>query len=194
VVGVAADVRYQGVPLSSGLDVYVSYSQHNAGGLYFVMRTAGDAASLGVAARQAVWDVDAEQSIIEVATLAELQENVAWPHPHGAGLLAILAIIGGSSTAFGMWSLTGAYFAGRRVDPTGRIAAAELVRPLLAVLLGLSAGLLGAGLALPYYRAILHESTRAEAATFLGAAVVVALLGSVPLLSRIQRHGRWIQT
>jgi putative ABC transport system permease protein len=84
VVGVVGDIRYDGLDPQPRPEVYLPHSSEHFrgrfGGAYVIMRTSGDPAALIPAAREAVWAIDSEQPIEQIATLeAALAESMARP-------------------------------------------------------------------------------------------------------------------
>jgi hypothetical protein len=66
IVGVAANVRFNGLTDESALDVYVPNTQLFAGDSYFVIRTVGGAPVGTRELRRAIDEVDREQSFFDV--------------------------------------------------------------------------------------------------------------------------------
>jgi putative ABC transport system permease protein len=72
VVGIVGDVRHKGLDAPRTLQVYLPQSQWLDSGSTLVVWASGDAASLAGAVRDAIWSVDKNQPITNVATMDQV--------------------------------------------------------------------------------------------------------------------------
>jgi putative ABC transport system permease protein len=91
VVGVAADVAQYGLGMPSTPQIYMPHAQFAARFMTLLMRTSGDANSLGSAVRRAVLAADAEQSVYNVTPLEEIVSNSIATRRLGLWLLGVFA-------------------------------------------------------------------------------------------------------
>jgi predicted permease len=78
VIGVAGDVKHEGITNASGLDVYLPQTQTYSGDSYFVLRTRTDPRALAAATTKAIQTVDPEQSVFAVAPMTDIVDRVIW--------------------------------------------------------------------------------------------------------------------
>jgi putative ABC transport system permease protein len=72
VVGVVADVKDTGLDADPGATWYMPFAQNAWDGVNLVARTAGAPLSLAPALRRAIWSIDPNQAVYDVATLEDL--------------------------------------------------------------------------------------------------------------------------
>jgi putative ABC transport system permease protein len=91
VVGVAADVAQYGLGLPSTPQIYMPHAQFPARYMTLLVRSSGNANSLGPAVRNAVLAADAEQSAYNVALLEEVVSNSIATRRLGFWLVGVFA-------------------------------------------------------------------------------------------------------
>ncbi len=96
VIGVAGDVRFDGLAASTGLDVYAPNTQAFAGDSFFLVRTRVAPEALAARLPQAIYGVDPEQSFFDVRTLTDRVQASIWQQRVTSvvlGAFAFLALI-----------------------------------------------------------------------------------------------------
>jgi putative ABC transport system permease protein len=185
VIGVARDVRHEGLSTAPRDAVYVPANQFPRGSLKIFLRTAIDPAALAAAARQTIWSVHADQPISEIATLPDvLSRSVARPRFY------MLLLVGFSVTALGLAALgvygTLSYAMRQRRREIGiRIALGAQAADVRSAVVG-EAGrlaLLGLAIALPLslvasrlLRSLLFEVRPADPLVLAGSALFLMVI------------------
>lgn len=190
VIGVVADVRNEGLANPARDAIYVPERTSPRSSLNLFIRTKDDPLRLIPSIRQAVWSVDKEQAVSDIATMQQLmQDNIAQPKFFTVllsvfgGLAVLLAAIG----AYGVIS----YSVRERTQEFGiRIALGADRAEVLGLVIRQAMVLAGIGLGIGLVAAL--ASTRAlssllfgvkplDVPTFAAAAIVlifVALLAA----------------
>jgi predicted permease len=114
IVGVVADVHEQSLQSTPPPIVYVPLAQQNDAlatllirvlPFTLVVRTIGDPSGLAPALQRAVWEVDPEQPVTNVRTMADIVEGSLGSARFNAGLLAALAGLALVLAAAGLYGL-----------------------------------------------------------------------------------------
>jgi putative ABC transport system permease protein len=108
VVGVVDDVRDLGLDKAPIATVYTSFYQASnaAAPVALVVRTKGDPRVTIAAIKRAVWEVDAKQSLANIATLEEFFRMSLGPQRFRAALVAICGAIGLLLATIGTYGIT----------------------------------------------------------------------------------------
>ena len=72
IVGVVGDVQQMTLATAPEPAVYVAYTQVARVGMSLVVRTSGDPAGMVGAVQRAIWEVDADQPISQIATMQQV--------------------------------------------------------------------------------------------------------------------------
>jgi putative ABC transport system permease protein len=190
IVGVAGDVRASAFDAEPQPELFVPFAQRPLGYATFVVRTGGDPGALLPLLRDAVWSVDAGQSIYHLATLPDLvAATVAARRFHltVAGALSAIAV------ALGLYGVLSLWANQRRREFGVRIAlgarGADIARDVMRfgvriALPGIVLGLAAAALVTRFITHLLYGVAPLDRATFLavGAAILIvaALAAALP--------------
>lgn len=96
VVGVARDVKHEGLEVASREQIYIPYPQYPHSFMYLVMHTSTDAAAMAPQVRPAVLGIDKDQSVFRVETMDEkMSRSMAWRRAYTTmlGTLALVALV-----------------------------------------------------------------------------------------------------
>ncbi|MBZ5729228.1 MAG: ABC transporter permease [Acidobacteriia bacterium] len=187
IVGVAGDLRYNGLTDDIGNNVYVPHRQDSWSRLQLVVRTARDPHILLSSIRSQIWSIDRKLSISAVQTMDQVVENhMAQPR----FCMFLLCVFGGAAlllAAIGIFGVM-AYSVAERTREFGiRIAMGALRADVLRLVAfgavrlagaGILCGLAGAFALTRLMKALLYDVSPTDAATFL---LVSALLTLVAL-------------
>lgn len=190
VVGVVGDVRSNGFDSAPRPEVYVPFAQTRTGSVTFVVAAGGDATTLLPLARQAVWDVDPQQTIHEAATLDDYVAGTVAERRFLLLLVASFSAVALMLAAVGTFALVSYSVAQRSHELAIRRALGAPPRTLVVSVLaqaarlglpGVALGLLLAVAAAGALRPLLYEVAPSDPATLLPLAALmlaVTLLGA----------------
>jgi putative ABC transport system permease protein len=193
IIGIVADVRQMGLDEPVKAEMYLPYQQidHNP---WFIprdlaIRTSGDTANLVGSVRQAIREVDPDQPVSNVATMAEVLGTEAAQRRMGMIMLAGFAALALLLASLGIYGVL-AYFVTQHTSEIGvRLALGATPRNILFLVLKKGMGLtlvgvvlgLGASFALTRLMSSLLFGVKAsDPLTFV---TVPLLLGVVALLA-----------
>jgi len=187
VVGIAGDVRFRDLTTDLGAaasepDVYLPYAQSTDDDMAAALRISGDPDAVVPLARAAVAKVDPNLAIYQVATLPEVLAGQTALQRLGAALLAAFAAAALALAAIGVYGII-AYVVGKsRREIALRMALGGARRTIVAlvvrqgmtlVVLGVVAGLLGAGLLSRALAGLLFGVAATDPLTFVAVPLVL---------------------
>ena len=153
-----------------------------------VVRTPGDPLSFVGAIRNAIWQADPSQPIVEVQTMDDAIAESTWRPRFSAWIFSVLATLAVLLTAAGAYGVV-AYTISLRTREMGiRIAlgasptsliAAVVRSAMLPICVGLAVGLLSALLLSRLLESLLYEVRGTDIASYLGAAATLLIIGAV---------------
>jgi putative ABC transport system permease protein len=202
VIGVAGDVRNEGLSSEPQPAVYFPSSIAPRSATQLFIRTTGDPAAAATAVRQAIRSVDPQQPITSLRSMeSAMAETVAQPRFFTL-LLSIFGVVAVFLAALGLYGVV-AYTVTRRTAEIGiRMALGARARDVVGMVVirsawptmaGIAGGAVAALLLGRWMASMLFEVRPADAATFTAAALVlatVALFASwVPARNRALRAG-----
>ncbi len=185
VVGVVGDVAQYGLGLPATPQIYMPHAQYANRFQSLVVRTSGNPEALGGALQKAVFSVDPEQPLYEVAPLEEIVAGSIATRRVGFWMLAVFG--GGALllAAIGIYGVVSYTVAQRTAEFGVRIALGaqpgHIVRGALgsvvpAVAVGLAAGLAGSFGASRLIAGFLFGVSATDALTFFTLPAVLALI------------------
>ncbi|HEU4995474.1 MAG TPA: ABC transporter permease [Gemmatimonadaceae bacterium] len=190
VIGVVGNVRQRGLAEPIEPAMYIHVLQNARVRMSIVVRTAGDPLAYAGAVRQAIWSVDANQTITNVATLESVLGDAVVRPRLLAWLLALFGAIGLALGALGIFGVLAYAVTQRRQEIGVRVALGASPRSVLSLIvgrgmalagIGVVLGLIGALLLTRSMQTVLYDIQPSDPLTF--GEVVVALLGASLLAS-----------
>jgi putative ABC transport system permease protein len=199
VAGVVADVKHYGLDGETRPAIYLPYTQQSINAMSIVVRTSTPPESLAGAIRSELAAMDPDQAIAAMRTLEDLlSKSVARPRLYSA-LLAIFSTVSLLLAAVGIYGMM-SFTVGQRTHEMGvRIALGASPAAVQSMILreGLlyaaTGGLLGIAGALALTRVmrnLLFGITATDAATYIGATVLMAIVAAISCLVPARRATR----
>jgi putative ABC transport system permease protein len=201
IVGVVGDVRPTTLDSEPRAEIYVPYTQSGSGSVTFVARTRGDARVLVARMREAVWQVDHQQSIYHAATVEELIAKTLLERRFHLVLLATLSLVALALAGIGVYGLISVTTSQRTHEIGVRIALGARPRDIVALVLGQGVRLLIPGVLLGtagalaltrFMQGMLYGVRPGDPATY---AQVAAILGLVAVIGALlpALRAAWIE-
>jgi putative ABC transport system permease protein len=188
VIGVVANVRYEGVESAPVPDVYIPLLQSPNGSVLFV-RSRIDTSALVASIRREVRALDPNLPLTSIQTMEEIVGDAIWQPRASAWLLSAFAILAVLLTAIGIFGVMAQTVSQRTAEFGIRLAIGAQARDVLTLVLrraavltgvGLAIGLAGAFLLSSLIASLLYNVTARDPRTF---AAVVVILASVTLIA-----------
>ena len=199
VVGVVADVRYQGLDSEARKQVYEPLSQSPVNAMALVARTERDPMSFAGTLQREIWAVDAQQPIYDLSTLDQLLARAVFLPRLSTALLSWFALGALLLAALGIYGVL-SYAVTQRTREIGlRMAlGAEVGRTvrlvvgnsMLLIGAGVAAGLVAAALLARSMAGVLFSISPFDLPAFTVAAVVLVGAGLVASLVPASRAAR----
>jgi putative ABC transport system permease protein len=188
VVGVVSDTRLYGLANPARLEVYVPFRQNPRNSMALVVKSGADPASLTSAIRDAVQSIDKDQPVFAVSTMQELVSNSVATRRMTLVLLGMfsgLALVLGAIGIYGVIS----YSVAQRTHEIGiRMALGAPRADVFRLVVGEGLKLAGVGITIGIAAAfglarllssLLYGISATDFETFLGVAVLLALVALV---------------
>jgi putative ABC transport system permease protein len=179
--------------------VYVPFQQATAESMTLVMCGDVDPVKLAAAVRKEVLALDPEQPVSDIKTLEQAVSGSVARQRFSAALLGFFASLALVLAAAGIYAVT-AYSVGQRTQEMGlRMALGADSRDILGLVLKRGLALTGVGLAMGLLSAValtrvlvalLFEISPLDAATFLGAALLILAVGLLACYLPARRSAR----
>ena len=155
IVGVVADSKQDSVESQAQPEVYLPYAQLPFASFLvtFVVRTASNPTNVAAAVRNAVWEVDHEQPVIQIRSMESVISESIWRQHVSTSMLSVFAVIALVLSAVGIYGVF-SYSVSRRTHEIGIRAALGATRTdilwlvvgegLALTLIGVVAGIVAA--------------------------------------------------
>lgn len=175
IVGVVADVRYNGLADEDQSLFYVPYAQDWWGLMTLTIRTPGNPATFADALRREVGRLDPDIAVAEITPLRQLADESIAPQRFGAMLLAVFAGAALILAAVGVYGVMSYAVTQRRHEFGVRLALGAtpaglfgliVRRGLVLAAIGSAAGIAGSIALAPVMRELLSEIEPLDAVTF----------------------------
>jgi ABC-type antimicrobial peptide transport system permease subunit len=148
VVGVVDRLRHEALDRDARAEVFMPLSQTPFGSMTFVVRTTDDAAALIPTLRARIWEVDSTLPIYDASTVSTLVAQTLAPRRFVTYLLSVLAGLAFLLATLGIYGML-VFSTTQRTREIGiRIAVGGNARDIVRLVIGESARLIAAGVAL----------------------------------------------
>jgi putative ABC transport system permease protein len=185
VVGVVGDVHHLGLDVPADLQIYLPQPQFMSSDMTLVVRCAAEPLALAAAVRAAIWAVDPDRAVSNVATMDEVMQVSAARRLFTLRLMAVFAAIAVLLAMVGIYGVL-SYAVGERTReigvrmalgaPRGRIVAMVVGRGALYAAAGLLLGTALAAATSHLLSALLFGVSAQDPATYAGLALLLALM------------------
>ena len=200
IVGIVADVRQMGLDEPVKAEMYFPYQQQGDYDFYtprdLVIRTSGDTSNLVGSVRQIVREVDPDQPVSNVATMADVLGEEAAPRRMGMIMLVAFAGLALLLASLGIYGVL-AYFVTQHTNEIGvRMAVGASPLNILSLVLkkGMGLTLLGVGIGLVVsfvvtrlMSSLLFGVNASDPLTFIAVPLVLAAVALVACLIPARR-------
>ena len=191
IVGIVGDVRQAGLETTPGPAYYVSFLQEPHTSMRVVVRTAAAPPSVAREIRKSVHELDPEQPVSDLGTLAQIRyDSVASPRQN-ALLLSLFAILAFAIAAIGLGGIVAFSVNQRRKEIGVRMALGAGQRSVLSLVLGqglalvlsgLLLGMVGAFFLTRLLTSLLFEVRPTDPLTFVVVSVALVAAGGLACL------------
>jgi putative ABC transport system permease protein len=199
VVGVVGDVKHEGPEVETPSEIYVPYRQYPQPFMYLLLHAAADAGALANPAREAVLEIDKNQAVFRVETMAEkLVRTMAWRRFYTL-LLSAFAFVALVLAVIGVYSVI-AYSVTQRTREIGiRMALGAERQAVTGLVVRQALGLAGLGVVLGLAFALgllriaaslLYGVSATDLRTFVGGALLLTALALVASYLPARRASR----
>ena len=195
VIGIAGDIRPQGLDSEPQPEIYIPYSQFpfmNAegplGSMNFIVRATGDPLALVPAVRARVKTLDPQLPVYNITTLERrISDSVAQPRFYAA-LLSVFAVLALVLAAVGIYGILSYHVSqctreiGLRIAlgaRQGNVLGLVMLQGLTLTAMGMALGITGAWGASRFLSTLLFGITPTDPTTYIGTAGFMALIGLV---------------
>lgn len=188
IVGVTADVRYDGLADEDRSLVYVPHPQNAWNSMTVAIRAHGDPAALAETLRREVTRLDRDVAVARIAPLSAIAADSIAPQQFGALLLTLFAAAATLLAGIGVYGVMSYNVAQRRHELGVRLALGAKPRELFALVVNRGLRLAGVGAALgvagslalgPVIRGLLFGVQPTDPATFVLVPVALAAVALV---------------
>jgi putative ABC transport system permease protein len=200
IVGLVGDTRNTGLESDIRPQVFVPYTVPGYSATRLLIRTNVDPLSIQQLVRKALWSVNQEVALSNVMTLEEQLNRDALAAPRfGVGLLSVFAGLGLVLAAIGIYSVMAyvvsldTHTIGIRMAlgaPSSSVMRMMLTKGMRPILAGTVIGLVGSYALRRVMEHQIHGITVNDPWTFVGVAVVLALVGILACLIPARRATR----
>jgi putative ABC transport system permease protein len=198
IVGIAADVRDNGLVNDPGPVLYVPYLQSNTptARVTLVVRAAGDPAAVARGVRDAIWAVDRHQPIDRVLPLRSVLAEGLGAERFRALLVTAFAAIGLALAIVGVHAVAGTAVVARTWEASLRLALGASPARLVVTMLGDAVWQAGAGAAagaLAFWilgrsiSGLVFQTSATDPVVAIGVAVVIGALALAAAAAQMRR-------
>jgi len=188
IIGIVGDVRHDGLDEPVQPTMFLPYAQHADGGMTIVVRTAGDAAAMTSAVRDAVRSVDAAIPVYDVSTMQERVSKSILAQRLSSSMISVFALMALVLATVGVYGLIAYSVAERRHEIGIRLALGAQGRDvrrlvvgqgvrltLTGVVIGIAGAIaIGRGL-----RGLLFGVTATHAPTLIGVSAILLAVAAI---------------
>ena len=183
IVGVAGDIKSDGFEAPSVPHIYVALGQFAPVNAVVFLRSKLDAEHLGEAVRHEVESIDLNVPVHSISSMDQIISRSVADRRFALELLGVFAAVALLLAAIGIYGVMSYSFSQRTHEVGIRVALGaqrlDILRMALGegmqiVVIGLAAGLVGAGIVTRFFRSMLFDVATADPITFLSVSAILA--------------------
>jgi putative ABC transport system permease protein len=148
VIGVSSELRHDALDQPAREEIFLSQAQIGFGSMTYVLRTAGDPASIIPAAKRVVWSLDPLQTIYDEATVPELVSASIAPRRFALTLVGLFAGVALALAAAGVYGVMSFTTSLRTREIGVRLALGASARSVASLVMGRALLMAGIGVAI----------------------------------------------
>jgi putative ABC transport system permease protein len=186
IVGVVNQIRHDGLDTAPRPEVFIPHAQLPFTSMTYVVKAAGDPASLIDRVKQQIWAVDRLQAVYDSASVARLVDASVVRQRFSMTVMAVFGLLALILCASGIYGIVSFTTTQRTREIGLRMAlgadAATIRRMVLregsiVVVVGLVAGVLAAAVGARFLRTLLFEVQPTDPLTYSAVSVILLLVG-----------------
>ena len=188
IVGIAGDVRQEGLADKPYPQMYIPAMQRSSSGMFVALRTTGDPAQVTAAVRRVLGEMDAELPLHAIATMEERMALTVAQPKLAATLTSVFALATLILAAIGVYGVVSYGVAQRTRElgvrmalgaNAGDVRGLVLRQAMTPVVIGVAVGLLGAWAGGSLLQKLLYGVGTTDAATFVGTALFLMAVAAI---------------
>jgi putative ABC transport system permease protein len=192
IVGVVGDVRHDALNEPVQPTLFLPFAQHSDGGMTMVVRSAGDAAAMTGAVREAVRSVDATIPVYDISTMQEQVSKSILAQRLSGSMIGVFALMALVLATVGVYGLIAYSVAERRHEIGIRLALGAQGRDVRRLVVGQGVRLTLAGVGVGLVGAVLVGRAIRSMLFGVGPIHVPTLIGVAAILLVVAAMASWI--
>jgi len=188
IIGVAGDVKGQGLDAEAKPGIFVPYAQAPASATSLVIRTEANPLGMTAAARHALLNVDKDQPVENITTMEQLISKSTSPQRLTTVLLSIFAVIALVLAAVGIYSIMAQSVRQRRHEigirvslgaRPGQILKMVIGQGMFLTLIGVSIGLVGVFFLARILLSLLYQVSTLDPLIYVGTTMLLSAVAFI---------------
>ena len=188
IVGIAKNANYQTLGETPRSCIYIPLRQNFSDSMVLYVRTSGNSAQMLLPVEHVIHDIDAQMPIPDARTGRKIIEQALWTASMGVGMLSLFGLVALGLASIGLYGLLSYSVNQRQREISIRMALGADRMQVLRLILRQGVGLVSIGIGVGIVLALLsahalssalYGVSTADAASFLGASLVLLLISGL---------------